>query len=187
MRTLELFYEWLFYVIPLVKSVFYLFYWLLLHFYMLGLWWMGDCSQPCPRSTLRHRPRCGKHSETNPTRLIAINSLPPPWAFVISANVCALAQKCDRVMIPCVMDVRPRGSLPWQVSSSSASWKDSWQYQGTLWPSKAGLPLRFCHFQQHITPRIDNVAAAEKGLVISTSSMADPVSHGSFTVNQEIM
>ena len=33
----------------------------------------GDCSQPCPRSTLRHRPRCDKHSVTNPTRLIAIN------------------------------------------------------------------------------------------------------------------
>ena len=41
---------------------------------------------------------------------------PTGGAFVISAKVCALAQKCDRVMIPCVMDVRPRGSLPCRES-----------------------------------------------------------------------
>ena len=73
MRTLELFYEWLFYVIPLVKRVFIYSTGCFCNFTCWDFGGWGDCSQPCPRSTLRHRPRCDKHSVTNPTRLIAIN------------------------------------------------------------------------------------------------------------------
>ena len=86
---------------------------------MLGLWWMGGFHSAM--SPL-HPPAPAKVWQTlNPPRPIAINSISSPWAFVISVNVCVLVQKCDRVMIPCVMNVKPWGSLLWRVSSSTAS------------------------------------------------------------------
>ena len=145
MRTLRLFYDWLFYVIAVDQPVYISFYWL---FYIFTCWdfggW-GDCSQPWTRSTLQYRARCDKHSVLNPPWLIAINSLSPSWAFAISANAYTPVQRCDRGTIPCVMNAKQRGSQPWRVSNSSASYGHRCVLlvvKHRLWtPSQPKLPL----------------------------------------------
>ena len=101
--------------------------------------------EPWTRSTLQYRARCDKHSVLNPPWLIAINSLSPSWAFAISANAYAPVQRCDRGMIPCVMNEKQRGSQPWRVSNSSASYGHQCVLlvvKHRLWtPSQPKLPL----------------------------------------------